>query len=225
MKVNITIPETLNEITLNQFQKYMKLIKDNEPSEFVNQKTIEIFCNIKLLDVAKISYKSYKEILDHLNSLFNVNHKLVPTFVLDGLEFGFEPNLEDIASGVYIDAESYLKETDTLHKAMAVLYRPIKDKRKNLYNIEEYVSSELYSDLMKDAPLDVALGMQVFFWNLGIELSSVMIAYLQQEKIQLSEAEKKVLEKNGVGTPQFMQQLEEVRLSLMKLQNSQLINF
>jgi hypothetical protein len=54
MKINITIPENLNEITLYQYQRFEKLIKDNEPSEFVNQKTIEIFCNIDLKDVARI---------------------------------------------------------------------------------------------------------------------------------------------------------------------------
>jgi hypothetical protein len=48
---------------------------------------------------------------------------------------------------------------------------------------------------------------------------------LQEKKMELSEAEKKRLEESGVGISQFMQQLEEVRLNLMKLQNFQLINF
>lgn len=224
MKVEIKVPESLNEITLNQFQKYYKLIKDNEPSEFVNQKTIEIFCDIKLAEVAKISYNSYKEILEHLNALFNVKHKLIPTFKINGLEFGFEPNLEHITTGVYIDAETYMQDMNEMQKAMAVLYRPIKSKKGNLYTIEEYESSEIFSEVMKFAPLDVVLGMQVFFWNLGIELSNAMIQYLQNEKIQLSEAEKKVLEENGVGINQFMQQLKETSYNLTALQNFQLIS-
>ena len=46
MKVDINVPESLNEITLYQYQKFEKLIQNNEASNFVNQKTIEIFCNI-----------------------------------------------------------------------------------------------------------------------------------------------------------------------------------
>jgi len=130
-----------------------------------------------------------------------------------------------MASGVYIDAEEYLKDISTLNKAMAALYRPIKTKKGNLYTIEQYEGSGIWADVMKFAPLNVALGMQVFFWNLGIELSNATIQSLQEKKMELSEAEKKRLEESGVGINQFMQQLEEVRLNLMKLQNFQLINF
>ena len=217
MKVDINVPESLNEITLQQFQKYVKLITDNEPSEFVNQKTIEIFCNIKLSDVAKISYTSYNEIITHLNNLFNINHKLIPIFEINGLGFGFEPNLEDIKTGVYIDAESYLQNPDTLHKAMAVLYRPIKSKRKDLYTIEEYNGADVFADVMKFAPLDVVLGMQVFFYNLLNELQNVTIHYLQEKMTELSEAEKKHLEENGVGINQFMQHLKEISLDSIQL--------
>jgi uncharacterized protein YqfB (UPF0267 family) len=224
MKVDINVPESLNEITLQQFQKYIKLITDNEPSEFVNQKTIEIFCNIKISDVAKISFQSYNEILEHLNNLFNVNHKLIPIFQINGLEFGFEPNLENIKTGAYIDAETYLQNPDTLHKAMAVLYRPIKSKRKNLYTIEDYEGADVFADVMKYAPLDVVLGMQVFFYNLLNELQSVSIRYIQEKMMELSEVEKKHLEENGVGINQFTQQLKEIYYDSIQLPNLNLLN-
>lgn len=215
MKVDITIPESLNEITLNQFQKYSKLIKDNEPSDFVNQKTIEIFCDIQLNEVAKISYQSTQEILQHLKDIFEVNTKLIPTFKIGDIEFGFEPNLEQITSGAYIDANEYLTDIQTLHKAMAVLYRPIVKKHKNVYTIEEYKTAETYSEIMKYAPVTVALGMQVFFYDLAKELMNATNHYLQQNLQTLSEQEKKVLEENGVGINQFMQQLKAISYDLM----------
>jgi hypothetical protein len=215
MKIDINVPESLNEITLNQFQKYTKLIKDNEPSDFVNQKTIEIFCDIKLNEVAKISYQSTQEILQHLKDIFEVNTKLIPTFKRQDLEFGFEPNLEQITSGAYIDANEYLTDIQTLHKAMAVLYRPIKKKHKGTYTIEEYKTAETYEEIMKYAPINVALGMQVFFYDLAKELMNATNRYLQQNLQTLSEQEKKTLEENGVGINQFMQQLEEISLSLI----------
>ena len=221
MKIKISIPESLNEITLEQFQRFDKLTKENEPSEFVNQKTIEIFCNIELKEIAKISYQSSKEILEHLNVLFEKKHKFVQSFDLFGVKYGFEPNIEEISTGAYIDAENYLTDVQTLHKAMAVLYRPIIAKTKDLYTIEPYESALKYEGIMKSAPLDVVFGMQVFFWDLGIELLNAMSRYTVDN---LSEDEKKVLGKNMDGINQSMQLLREICSDLTKSQGYQFIN-
>jgi hypothetical protein len=221
MKIKISIPESLNEITLDQFQRFDKLTKENEPSEFVNQKTIEIFCNIQLKEIAKISYQSSKEILEHLNVLFEKKHKFVQSFDLFGVKYGFEPNIEEISTGAYIDAENYLTDVQTLHKAMAVLYRPIIAKTKDLYTIEPYESALKYEGIIKSAPLDVVFGMQVFFWDLGIELLNAMSRYTVDN---LSEDERKVLGKNMDGINQSMQLLREICSDLTKSQGYQFIN-
>jgi hypothetical protein len=221
MKIKISIPDSLNEITLDQFQKFDKLTKENEPSEFVNQKTIEIFCNIQLKEIAKISYQSSKEILEHLNVLFEKKHKFVQSFDLFGVKYGFEPNIEEISTGAYIDAENYLTDVQTLHKAMAVLYRPIIAKTKDLYTIEPYESALKYEGVMKSAPLDVVFGMQVFFWDLGIELLTAMSRYTVDN---LSEDEKKALGKNMDGINQSMQLLREICSDLTKSQGYQFIS-
>jgi hypothetical protein len=221
MKIKISIPDSLNEITLDQFQRFDKLTKENEPSEFVNQKTIEIFCNIQLKEIAKISYQSSKEILEHLNGLFEKKHKFVQSFDLFGVKYGFEPNIEEISTGAYIDAENYLTDVQTLHKAMAVLYRPIIAKTKDLYTIEPYESALKYEGVMKSAPLDVVFGMQVFFWDLGIELLTAMSRYTVAN---LSEDERKALGKNMDGINQSMQLLREICLDLTKSQGYQFIN-
>ena len=218
MKVDINIPDSLNEITLLQYQKFHKLIKDNDASDFVNQKTIEIFCNIDLKDVAKIKVTDVNEILEHLNKILQQRTPLKNTFKLAGVEFGFIPKLEDITSGEYIDLENYLSDVDTLHQAMAVLYRPIKSKTKDLYTIHEYESSYQYADALKYMPLDIALGAMVFFWTLLNDCVNALSHYIQSE-VEQSEQAKQVLEKNGVGLNQSMQQLRGIFSNLMPLQN------
>jgi hypothetical protein len=215
MKINITIPETLNEITLYQYQRFEKLISNNDPSDFVNQKTIEIFCNIELKDVARIRIAEVSEILTHINNLLQQKPKLINTFKLGVYEFGFIPKLEDLSSGEYIDIESYLGDTQTLHKAMAVLFRPIKTKVNKLYTIEEYESSDKYSEVLKYMPLDIALGCMLFFSTLLNDCVSGLTDYIQNEAEQ-SEQVKKILEKNGVGINQFTQQLRETFSTLMQ---------
>ena len=206
MKINITIPENLNEITLYQYQRFEKLIKDNEPSEFVNQKTIEIFCNIDLKDVARIRIAEVSEILKHINELLQHKPKLTTTFKLGVYEFGFIPKLEDLTAGEYIDIENYLGDVQTLHKAMAVLFRPIKHKSSKLYTIEEYESSDKYSEVLKYMPLDVALGCMLFFSTLLNDCVIGLTDFIQKEAEQ-SEQVSKLLEKNMGGISQFMQQV------------------
>jgi hypothetical protein len=220
MKVDINVPESLNEITLYQYQKFEKLIQDNEASHFVNQKTIEIFCNIELKDVARIRIADIDDLLAHLNNLLQAKPKLTRTFKLGVYEFGFIPKLEDMTSGEFIDLENYLSNTETLHQAMAVLYRPITSKVKDLYTIEEYESSYKYSEVLKYMPLDIALGSMLFFWTLLNDCGNALSHYIQSE-VEQSEQAKQVLEKNGVGINQFTQQLKEIFSSSMQLPNYQ----
>jgi hypothetical protein len=220
MKVNINVPDSLNEITLLQYQRFEKLINDNEASHFVNQKTIEIFCNIDLKDVARIRIADIDDLISHLNTLLQQKPKLTKTFKLGVYEFGFIPKLEDMTSGEFIDLENYLGSTETLHQAMAVLFRPIKSKVKDLYIIEEYESSYKYSEVLKYMPLDIALGSMLFFWTLQNDCVNALTDYIQNE-VEQSEQAKQVLEKNMGGISQFMQQVRETFSTLMPLPNYQ----
>ena len=102
-----------------------------------------------------------------------------------------------------------------MHKAMAVLYRPIEAKYDDRYNIVAYDGEE--TDIMKDMPLSVCFSSIVFFYNLGIELSQIMMAYTDQmsptQKQQLE-----ALELNGGGISQFSHSLkvmlEDLKISL-----------
>jgi hypothetical protein len=220
MKVNINVPDSLNEITLYQYQRFDKLIQENEASHFVNQKTIEIFCNIELKDVARIRIADIDDLLSHLNILLQQKTKLTKTFKLGVYEFGFIPKLEDMTSGEFIDLENYLSSTETLHQAMAVLFRPIKSKVKDLYIIEDYESSYKYAEVLKYMPLDIALGAMVFFWTLQKDCVNALTDYIQNE-VEQSEQAKQVLAKSGVGISQFTQQLKGIYSDSMQLQNFQ----
>jgi dynactin complex subunit len=220
MKVNINVPDSLNEITLYQYQRFEKLIQENEASHFVNQKTIEIFCNIELKDVARIRIADIDDLISHLNTLLQQKPKLTKTFKLGVYEFGFIPKLEDMTSGEFIDLENYLSSTETFNQAMAVLYRPIKSKVKDLYIIEEYESSYKYSEVLKYMPLDIALGSMVFFWTLQKDCVNALTDYIQNE-VEQSEQAKQVLAKSGVGINQFTQQLKGIFSDSMPLLNYQ----
>ena len=48
MNIEINVPTSLNEITLGQYQKFLKVAQENQECSFLNAKMIEIFCGIPL---------------------------------------------------------------------------------------------------------------------------------------------------------------------------------
>ena len=219
MKVQINVPDSLEDITLEQYQKFEKLnTEENKDSSFLLQKMIEIFCNLNLKDVANIKFNSVQEITKHLNKVFDVKTELTSTFKLNGLSFGFIPDLDNITLGEYIDLDTYLGDWPNMHKAMNVLYRPITVKNNDRYNIEDYKETD-NSESLKDMPLNIAMGSLVFFWNLNSELLQITLNYLNQETKKMSLEQRQVLEENGGGIHLSMDSLKKMLPSLIRLPN------
>ena len=226
MKLEISIPTELKEIKLSQYQAFLKIAKDNDDMEFLNQKMVQTFCNIDLKDVAEIRFKDVLEITASLGKMFDVkSHRFINRFKLAGVEFGFIPDLEDMSFGEYTDLDTYITDWEQMHKAMAVLYRPIKKNGLNsTYEIEKYNGSITYSDVMKHAPLDVVFGANVFFYTLGNELLKSTMTYLENNKEIQTILHQHNLENDGDGIVQSMLLLKETLSNLIELPNYQLTN-
>ena len=216
MKIELTIPTTLNDIKLAQYQKFLSIAKDNEESEFLQQKMVQLFCGIDLKDVAQIRYKDVAEITANINNLFTKENVFIQRFKMGGVEFGFIPNLDEMSTGEYMDLDNYITDWDTMHNAMAVLYRPITNKLGNKYQIEEYKGSITYADVMRHAPLDVVLGAMVFFYTLGNDLLKSTINYLEGNQEVQNILTKHDLENAGDGIQVSMLLLKETLEDLMK---------
>jgi hypothetical protein len=229
MKLEINVPTTLNEIPLKSYQEFLKVQEGSNDEEFVAQKMIQIFCGIELKDIVKMKLTSLNELITHFTKLFSEKPKFQPTFKIGTQEFGFITNLEEITFGEYVDLENNLLKWEDYHKAMAVMYRPIKMKFKDKYEIVDYTPMEEMHELMKFTPVDIAISSSVFFWNLGSELLTATLTYLERQiktnkKTQTSLANKLNLENNGVGINQFMQSLRETLQDLTQSPAIDLLN-
>ncbi len=234
--ITLNIPSSLSDITLGQYQKYIKDIKHltdkEEPTqeeiEFSNLKLLECFCDINLKQAYQLPMAEFSSVINHINELFNVDHKLHNKFQMtdpDGnkVTFGFIPKLEDISMGEFVDLEKYISDWQQMHKAMAILYRPVIHEKNNFYLIEDYEGSDKYSDVMKDSPIQAALGSMVFFYSLGTELSKHLMDSLAKQ-LKVDSDFKQHLEQSGVGINQFTHSLEEMSENLKKLQSSPFLN-
>jgi hypothetical protein len=207
MKIDLIIPDNLSEITLDQYQRYLK-IQDNETDDkFLQTKMLEIFCGIKLSDTLKMKMSDVNAITNILSEMFESKPKLVHRFKMKGVEYGFIPNLDEMSLGEYIDLDAYLSDWNNMHRAMAVLYRPIKDKVKERYSIEEYKVTD--GEVMKDMPMDAVIGSILFFYRLGIDLSEAMMNYLEDSQ-ETRLVQYLSSDKSGVGINQFTHSLKEI---------------
>ena len=224
MKVKLKVPETINDITLGQYQKFQKIAENVTQSEFLDQKMIEIFCEIELKYVILMTRKSVKEIVSHINSLFSGNYELQTTFKLKGTEttvdFGFIPNLDDISQGEYSDLDTYIVGWENIHKAMAVLYRPITNQKGDKYTVGKYTGTDEFAELMKFMPLGVALGAYVFFYRLGTELLNSTLTFLTEEAKELISQQAGNSVDDGAGIMHSIDLLAEKYLTLIEPQSN-----
>ena len=231
--MEFNLPASLRDVKLSQWQRYIDVFdknKGDEATEFLNKKVLEIFCDIKLSDIHHIGLSLFEDSLAHLSAILNSKPELSQTFKLEGsdgvvVEFGMIPNLDKMSYGEFIDLEKYLFSDKDLHKAMAVLYRPIKLKKKDRYLIHDYKGTSYMSDVMKDTPLDVAISARVFFYRLATKLGNYTMAYTLkqlQEKNQNKQDKDSV--KNGELIKQYLLSLEKMLAKSEKLQNFQFTN-
>ena len=197
--MKIEVPNTLNDIPLKNYQKLLKLEEANEID------TIAILLGVSETIVRNLKAVSVTELNQHLSKLFDRQHNLQRHFKIDGKEFGFIPNLDDATWGEINDIETTIGKFDEMHRAMAVLYRPVTLKKKDKYLIEEYEPGK-YNDLMKDAPLGAVMGANVFFYNLMKDLSKSTLSYMKEE-VQLAK-DKGILDENGESMDSYLTLLE-----------------
>lgn len=216
MNIEINVPSSLNEITLGQYQKFLKIAENNPDGNFLNAKMIEIFCGIPLSDSYKLKMSSVTAILDILNEMLAQTPQHVERFKMNGIEYGFIPDLDEMSLGEYIDLDNNASKWEQMHVAMNVLYRPIKTSKVGKYNIEEY--DVKFPEVMKDMPLDAAIGSLFFFYNLGKELARHTILSLDNQA-EMEAIQEQLTSINDMdGTPQFMlslnQILQDLKISL-----------
>jgi len=205
MEVKLSIPTTLNEITLGQYQEFSKL--DITKESEVQSKMIEIFCKVPTNVVRSMKAKDITDICTIINNMFDVEHQMLNRFDLNGVKYGFIPDLENMSFGEYVDLDTYIGDNDNLHRAINVLYRPIDLLQGQRYTLKEYDPDT--NEDAKNYPLDACFGAMVFFYDLGKDLSTVILnSSSKQNEENLAQYLDSL--QNGGGTIPSMQSLAEI---------------
>jgi hypothetical protein len=135
--------------------------------------------------VSQLALSDVVGIMDKISELQSLADSSLKNLIeIDGVEYGFHPDLSDITLGEFADLETMIKQgiEDNLPEIMAVLYRPITEKKGEHYSIQAYDGAlRLRAEEMKKMKAEDVEGALVFFWSFVKKLLILMPSYLMAQ--------------------------------------------
>jgi hypothetical protein len=198
-EIEIIVPKDWSAVTLKKYlkmQKDLEVYKDEEGAY-----TAVLFhhlCEFPVEFIAKLDVDTYSKIKRDLAGFLNsTESSLQPIITIDGVEYGFEPNLSKMSYGAYVDISKYetLVIDDKWAEIMSILYRPVTKKQGKLYDIQTY-KGEIDKEKFLSVGMDVHFGALFFFKNLLMDLLSDTQKSLMQST-EIPPSIKSILERNG----------------------------
>ena len=166
-------------------EKWLKLIRFQEGSKTEEAtETIAELSNMPKKLIKELALKDVAKVMSRIAQLQNKQDtKLKRIIEIDGVEYGFHPDLDSITLGEYADIETFIKNGIEKHlpELMAVLYRPIKEKKNDIYIIEAYDGNiRLRTEEMKKMSAEQVQSALVFFYAFVKELSQTLQSSLTE---------------------------------------------
>jgi hypothetical protein len=187
-KLTINIPESIKDITLSQYIEVQKLMERGLDETSFMERVVMLFSGISKRDIKNIDVNDYAMIGQSLAKALNTDSEFQDRFTLNGVEYGFIPNFDNITQGEYIDLTSTDLDNESLPTIMSVLFRPVsKSDSFGNYSIKAYDASRDRIEIMKGAPMNVVNGALVFFWNLANELKNYILKSTEAQEEERSQ--------------------------------------
>jgi hypothetical protein len=223
--MKLIIPTDLKEITLSQYKRYQKVVADNADDEtYICIQMVAIFCNIEVADVMKLPAIEFADIVKTISQTLDQSPALTKTFKMNGVNYGFIPNMERISLGEHATIDTCMGKDELTELMLSVMYRPIKRKAGEYYEIEEFTGDESLALNFKDTPMHIVRGAMVFFWSLFSELLQTTLCSIPKmaarEKLNLEE----VLPNAGDGINPLSQLAENLKYEFQTLEKSLFLN-
>jgi hypothetical protein len=204
-EVTLTIPTDWSSVSLKKYLILQNDLKNYaDDAEAQTALMLSHLCGLDAEYLHTISMEDYNMIKESLEGFVNnVEYPLKKIITINDKEYGFEPNLSQISYGAYVDISKYgqLNIDENWSKVMSILYRPIVDKKGDMYSIQAY-KGEIDDKLFLNVGMDVQFGALFFFLNLSTDLLSVTLKSLKVEGLPPNI--KSILEKSGEITKRLL---------------------
>ena len=183
--MKVTIPTDLSEITLGQLQALTKLEGSELNSIEMQKQTIELLTDVERSNIDLFKLTDLNDVYSKLLSLSKRSDNLTQFVTIEGVKYGFHPNLSEISTGEFADLDTLCQDfNENLHLIMAILYRKVTIERYGKYQIEPYDGEveERARLFKKQLPANVVNGALVFFWTIGRDYLNDSLSSLVEEQ-------------------------------------------
>lgn len=216
-ELELTIPTDWSGVNL---KKYLALRADIEAYKDDEEATTAVMllhlCGLEPTYLKSLPVDAYNDIKDTIESFVNnVELPLQKFITIDGVEYGFEPNLSKMAYGAYADITKHktLEINSDWASIMNILYRPIVHRKGDNYEIAKYIG-DTDSDKFLNVGMDVHFGTLFFLLNLLMDLLN---STLNSTKGLANHPNiKSILERNGQLIQQSLNLLKGTSLKSMQ---------
>jgi|TARA_R110001606_G_scaffold85473_2_gene193810 hypothetical protein len=190
-----------SEVNLDKWAKLVSMKTKTNSQEAVE--TISVLADMPKRLIKELAIKDVSKILEKIAVMQSqAESKLTKIITIDDIEYGFHPNLDELTLGEYADIETLINNNieDNLAELMAILFRPIIEKKNKIYTIGSYDAEiTIRAEAMKKMSGQQVQNAMVFFWIFGKELLRILPLYLMELSLKKMQ-ELKDLEKGGVGS-------------------------
>ena len=177
------------DVTLESWLKLIDFAEGTKTEEATN--TIAELSNIPNQLVKELQLSDVAFIMNKVGELQAKQDTTLKRLIeINGVEYGFHPDLDSITLGEYADIEQLIKNgiDNSLAELMAVLYRPIKEKKNDIYIIDAYDGDiRMRAEEMKQMSAEQVQSALLFFYNFVKELLAILESYsiLKQKEMKM----------------------------------------
>lgn len=210
-EIKLTVPTSYADITLTKWLELQEALENykDDPAA-VTAVMLYHLCGLDPNYLKGIAVDDYALLKTELEGfLANTELPLQKIITLDGIEYGFEPNLSQMSYGAYADITQYknLNVDKNWANIMSILYRPIQHKKGEMYSIKPY-DGVLRPELFMNVGMDVHLGTLFFFVNLLMDLLKCTLNSTMQ--MELPHNMKSILQRSGQLIPHLLLSPQEI---------------
>jgi hypothetical protein len=201
-EIELKIPTSYADISLAKWlelQNELENYKDDPNA--VTAIMLYHLCGLEPKYLKTITVDDYTLVKSELEGfLGNVDLPLQRIINIDGIEYGFEPNLSQMSYGAYADITQYKQLTidNNWAKIMSILYRPVTHKKGEMYSIKAY-DGEMREEMFLNVGMDIHFGALFFFVNLLMDLLNSILNSTMAKDIHPNI--KQILERSGQLIP------------------------
>ncbi len=223
-EIKIKVPTDYSAINLKKYLRIQKDLDDYKDDEQA-QDAFLLFnlCGITPEVARALDNDTVTSIKKDLYKLFNKqDYELQKLITIDGVEYGFEPNLSEMSYGAYLDLsknESVSIDKDW-GKSLSILYRKVVRKQGALYEIEPYNAKHILEpSKWLDVNMDFHFGCFFFFTRIYKDLLNDILKSSREQALKeetLSPHIKQLLDISGEVINQLQSSQERTLRNLKK---------